>query len=264
MQIPMIGSETLETFLLVFLRTSAIVATMPILGDRVVPARVKAGFALLLAGLLFPVVPTGAEPPEAGLVPLALRMASEAVIGVVIGFAAQVIFAGVQLAGELIGFQMGFAIVNVIDPVTSAQVSIISEFQYLVALLLFLIFNGHHSFLAAIAESFRLLNPLSLHASGSLIAAILDLSKGIFVVAAKLSAPLVAVMFFTQIGLGIMARTVPQINIFIVGFPLQIAIGLLFLGLCMPVFAFVLERMYGGLDGQIRMLLRLMIGVTGS
>ncbi len=264
MQIPMISADTLEAFLLVFLRTSAIVATMPILGDKVVPARVKAGFALLLAGLLFPVVPLSGEPLETGLVPLALRMASEAIIGVVIGFAAQVIFAGVQLAGEFIGFQMGFAIVNVIDPVTSAQVSIVSEFQYLVALLLFLIFNGHHLFIAAVAESFRILNPLSLHYSGTLMSAILDLSKGIFVVAAKLSAPLVAVMFFLQIGLGIVARTVPQINIFIVGFPLQIAVGLLFLGLCMPVFAFVLERLYGGLDGQIQMLLRLMIGPAGS
>jgi len=264
MQIPMISLDTLEAFALVFLRTSAIVATMPILGDKVVPVRVKAGFALLLAGLLFPVVPLGGGNFDIGLLPLALRMASEAVIGVVIGFAAQVIFAGVQLAGELIGFQMGFAIVNVIDPVTSAQVSIIAEFQYLVALLLFLIFNGHHLFIAAIAESFRVLNPLSLNYSGALIATILELSKGIFTVAVKLSAPLVAVMFFTQIALGIVARTVPQINIFIVGFPLQIAVGLLFLGLCMPVFAFVLERMFSGLDGQIQLLMRTMIQPAGS
>ena len=258
MQIPMIGTGILETFLLVFLRVSAIVATLPVLSDRVVPVRVKAGFALLVAGLLFPVVPAGNEPAYLGMIPLALRMASEVIIGVVIGFTAQVIFAGVKLAGELVGFQMGFAIVNVIDPVTSTQVSIIAEFQYLVALLLFLVFNGHHLFLAAMAESFRLFGPLSLQNPGTLMSAILSLSKGIFVVAVKLSAPLAAVMFFTQIGLGIVVRTVPQINIFIVGFPVQIAVGLLFLGLCMPVFAYVLERLYGGLDGQIALLLRLM------
>jgi len=231
---------------------------MPVLGDKVVPARVKAGFALLLAGLLFPVVPPGGANFDVGLVPLALRMASEAVIGVVIGFAAQVIFAGVQLAGELIGFQMGFAIVNVIDPVTSAQVSIVAEFQYLVALLLFLIFNGHHLFIAAIAESFRVLNPLSLNYSGALIAAILELSKGIFTVAVKLSAPLAAVMFFTQIALGIVARTVPQINIFIVGFPLQIAIGLIGVGVTLPLFLHLAAGLFSNLPAEMGLLLRAM------
>lgn len=179
-------------------------------------------------------------------------------IGVMIGFIGRLIFDGIQLAGQLIGFQMGFAIVNVIDPVNNEQVSIIAQFQYLIAMLVFLILNGHHIFLYSIAESFRIIPPLGFHFSGELIQVIVVFVKNMLEVAIKTGAPIIAVLLFTSVGMGLIARTVPQINIFIVGFPLQIAIGLISVGITLPVFFRVLGSYFTNLEGEIISLLRLM------
>lgn len=179
-------------------------------------------------------------------------------IGVMVGFAGRLIFDGIQLAGQLIGFQMGFSIVNVIDPVNNEQVSIISQFQYLIAMLIFLVMNGHHIFLYAIAESFRILPPLGFHFSGELMQLMLVFVRNMLEVAIKTGAPIIAVLLFMSVGMGLVARTVPQINIFIVGFPLQIAIGLIGIGVTLPMFLRVVETYFSNLEGEIVLLLRLM------
>lgn len=255
---PVISYEQMEAFLLIFLRVSAIMITIPVLGDATVPMRIKAGLCLLIAMLLFPVVRTQVAVPSFDIFSLVLRMVGEVLIGVVIGFTAQLIFAGIQLAGQLIGFQMGFAIVSVIDPANSMQVSVIAQFQYIVAVLLFLLMDGHHVFLYAIADSFRVLPPMGFHLSGPLLDALLKLIGNMFVVGIKVSAPIVAILFFVTIGMGLVARTVPQINVFIVGFPLQIAIGLIGVGLTLPLFLKIVERCFIGMQAEVGALLRVM------
>ncbi len=255
---PNITMEQAQLFILIFLRISAIVALTPILGDRTVPVRVKGGLSLLIAALLFPFVKVGSGVLGFDLATLVFRMASEVFIGAVIGFTARLLFAGVQLAGQLVGFQMGFAIVNVIDPANSDQVSIIAEFQYLIAVLLFLSLDGHHLFLSAMADSFRLVPPLDLHVRGELFQVLMVFVKDMFEVALKMGAPVIAMLFFMSVGLGLVARTVPQINIFIVGFPLQIAVGLISLGLTLPLFVTVAGRCFGSLERGILGLLHLM------
>jgi flagellar biosynthetic protein FliR len=234
------------------------IITIPILGDVTVPARVKVGLALLMTFLIYPVVQTEPWKLSSDIFSLVFRMAGEIMIGVMIGFAGRLIFDGIQLAGQLIGFQMGFSIVNVIDPVNNEQTSIISQFQYLIALLIFLVMNGHHIFLYAIAESFRILPPLGFHFSGELMQLVLIFVRNMLEVAIKTGAPIIAVLLFMSVGMGLIARTVPQINIFIVGFPLQIAIGLIGIGVTIPIFMRVVESYFLNLEGEIISLLRLM------
>jgi len=135
---PNITLEQAQLFILIFLRVSTIIVLVPILGDASVPVRVKGGLSILITSLLFPFVKLDASALGFDVATLFLRMAGEVMVGAVIGFTVRLVFAGIQLAGQLVGFQMGFAIVNVIDPANSAQVSIIAEFLYLVAALLFL------------------------------------------------------------------------------------------------------------------------------
>jgi flagellar biosynthetic protein FliR len=253
-----ITAEQAEIFILTLLRVSAMIITIPILGDVTVPARVKVGLALLITFLVFPFVQTAAWRLSSDIFSLVFRMAGEIMIGVIIGFAGRLIFDGIQLAGQLIGFQMGFSIVNVIDPINNEQVSIISQFQYLIALLIFLVMNGHHIFLYAIIESFRILPPLGFHFSGELMQLILVFVRNMLEVAIKTGAPIIAVLLFMSVGMGLIARTVPQINIFIVGFPLQIAIGLIGIGVTLPIFMRVVESYFSNLEGEIISLLRLM------
>jgi flagellar biosynthetic protein FliR len=259
---PMINSEQALLFSFLFLRIGAILIMIPVIGERTVPLSVKGGLAILVSLLLLPAVhaklPDLHSESEAEIFVLVIAMCSEVLIGIVIGFAAKIIFSGIQFAGEMIGIQIGFSIVNIIDPISSAQVSVISEFQYLVALLIYLAVDAHHTFILAIADSYRFISPFAYHFSGSLIHYIIVFSKELFVTAIKISAPVMAVLFFTNVALGVVARTVPQINIFIVGFPLQIAVGLTILALMSPFFVKLVQGSLTGLQTAVNTLLRLM------
>ena len=259
MSLPFLSAEHIEAFILVLLRVSAMVVTIPVISDASVPARLKAALSILITLIIFPLVLTKIpQPANYPVLILMYRMAGEVMIGLIIGYAARLIIAGIQMAGDMIGFQMGLSIANIIDPMTSEQVSIITELQYLVALLIFLAVDAHHIFFSAIIQSYSLLNPLAFHFSGSLMQSIFSFSQEMFVIAVKLAAPLMAVMLFTNVGLGIVARTVPQINIFIVGMPLQIAVGLIFLGLTAPMFVKLTSGYFLNFEAKFLTLLRLM------
>lgn len=259
MSLPFLSAGHLEAFILVLLRVSAVIVTIPVISDASVPVRLKGALSILITLIIFPLV-LPQIPPAANYHVLVLmyRMAGEVMIGLIIGYAARLILAGVQMAGDMIGFQMGLSIANIIDPMTSEQVSIITELQYLVAMLVFLAVDAHHIFFSAIIQSYSVLNPLAFHFSAPLMQVILSYSKDMFVVAVKLAAPLMAVMLFTNVGLGIVARTVPQINIFIVGMPLQIAIGLIFLGITAPLFVKLTQGYFINFETKVITLLRLM------
>ena len=259
MSLPFLSAEHIEAFILVLLRVSAMVVTIPVISDKSVPARFKAALCILITLIIFPLVlPKIPQPTNYPVLILMYRMAGEVMIGLIIGYAARLILAGIQMAGDIIGFQMGLSIANILDPMTSEQVSIITELQYLMALLIFLAVDAHHIFFSAIIQSYSLLNPLAFHFSGSLMQSIFSFSQEMFVIAVKLAAPLIAVMLFTNVGLGIVARTVPQINIFIVGMPLQIAIGLIFLGVTAPMFVKMTQGYFLDFEGKVLTLLRLM------
>jgi flagellar biosynthetic protein FliR len=256
----MIGSEQLLAFTFIFLRISALLIMIPIIGEKTVPLRVKGGLAILISLLVFPSVQVDMNSlhAEEDIFTLAIAMIGEIMIGVVIGLITKIIFGGIQFAGEMIGIQVGFSIVNVIDPVTSTQVSVIAEFQYLIALLVYLAIDAHHTLIFAIVDSYRIVSPFSYDFSGPLMKHILILSKELFVMAIKISAPIMAVLLFTNVALGVVARTVPQINVFIVGFPVQITVGLIVFGLTAPLFVMLVQRALSNLNIEAYTLLRLM------
>lgn len=259
MSLPFLSAEQLDAFVLILLRVSAIIVTIPVISESTVPVRIKAALSIIVSIIIFPLVidqmpPTG----KYQFLELIFLMIGEVMIGISIGFLARLIFAAIQLAGDVIGYQMGFAIANVIDPMSYTQVSIITELQYLIAMLLFLTVNAHHIFFQAIIQSYVLITPLSFHLSGAMMQLLFDVSRDMFVVALKISAPIMAVMIFTNVALGVVARTVPQMNIFIVGFPLQISLGLIFLGITAPLFVRLTQSIFGGLEGRIAVLMRLM------
>jgi flagellar biosynthetic protein FliR len=259
MNIPTVTPEQVGAFLFVFLRLGAMIAVIPIFGDRPVLLRVRAGLSLLVAFLVFPSVdPAPVRLAAENGVVLAVSMAAEVLVGVILGFAVRCVFAGIQYAGEIVGLQMGLSVASVIDPVTSSQESIVAEFQYLMALVIFLVADGHHALFLAVSESFRVIPLGAVHFPGTLVQVIFEWTRGVFVIAVKIGAPVMAVLIFTNVALGIVARTVPQINVFLMGFPLQIAAGLLFLGLSVPMFVAVAQKLYTHLNGELGVVLGLM------
>ena len=259
MNMPLPTPAQIEAFILVFLRMSAIIVLMPVFGDQVVPARVKAGLAFILTVLIYPALSIPVTLPAMDNTVLTfVRMGGEIIVGATIGFAARIVFAAVQMAGELVGIQMGVSIANVIDPITSTQVSILSEFFYLVALLVFLTVDAHHIFIAAMSDSYKTVPMLGIHFGSGMAREMLFLTQAMFVTGLKISAPVMAVLLFINVGLGIVARTVPQINVFIVGFPLQLAAGLIFMGLSMPFLTTMLSWDFMGMTSEVRKILTLL------
>jgi flagellar biosynthetic protein FliR len=246
-----------QAAVLIFTRVGAILLTAPLFSSGSIPVHVKIGLSFMLAVIVFPLVSVN-DILVLPLASLGIAMAGEVLIGVIIGFTARLLFAAVQLAGQLVGFQMGFGIVNVIDPQTSAQVSIIAQFENIITLLIFMAVNAHHWFIMAIAKSFEVVPLLAFSFTNSLMEALVRLSCDMFVVAAKVAAPIIAILLFTSVALGLLARTVPQMNIFIVGFPLKLAIGLLAVGLTLPLLSTLLRNLFQGLGEDIFVLMRLM------
>ncbi len=245
-------------FTLVLVRMSGLLLSMPILGATTIPVQARIGFVAITSYIVFSVAKL---PPVDTGIPMGrftFMLMGELAIGLTIGYASQLIFSAVQFAGQLIGFQIGFGIVNVLDPTTNSEVSITSQFWNIVALLVFLAINGHHWLIAAAAKSFDLIPVLGFTPHAGLVDLITTLTADVFVLAIKLAAPVMATMLLLNVALGLIARTVPQMNVFIVGFPVQIALGLFMIGVGLPVFYQVFRGSVFNLFENIIGLMKLM------
>lgn len=230
MTFPLESLEQMQGFLWVFLRVSVLIFLLPLFGARGFPALWKAGVSFVIALVLTPVVPLPGAFPET-LQEVLVGMLSEVVMGVCLGFGARLLFASVQLAGQFMSFQMGFSMAGAMDPQEGTQSTFISQFLYIFTILLFLALDGHHLFLAALAKSFALVPPCAFSPKPNLSGILIQSSGQMFLVALKISAPILIALFLSNLCLGIVARTVPQVNILMIGFPVNISIGLILFGL---------------------------------
>jgi len=245
-----------ERFLFVFFRVGALILFVPVLGSRQVPVSMKIGLILFTSIVIFPLVQARPLPEPQGIFDLAVFLLSDVTIGLGIAYITRLIFAAVQIAGTVVDFQMGFGVVNVIDPQTDTQVSVTAQFHNIIAVLIFLVVDAHHFILQAIVESFFIINPAEINFSSLTPEYMLYLFSGTFTTAVKIAAPIMAILFFLSVGLGLVARTVPQMNVFIVGFPLQIGVGLLMVGLSISFFSILVQQQMYELPGKFMGFLR--------
>lgn len=256
MELLNINYADFESFLFVLFRVAAFILFAPVLGSRQFPVLVKIGFILLLSLTVYPMVkPLLPEAPR-GMFELTMYLTIELLIGLAIAFASRLIFTAVQIGGTMVDFQMGFGVVNVIDPQTETQVSITAQFQNIFAILIYLSVNAHHTTILAVVESFQLINIQAFHFGGTAMNIVVKLFIDTFIVGIKIASPIMAILFFISVGLGLVARTVPQMNVFIVGFPLQIGAGLLMIGLSMSFFGMVIQNQLSHLPVELTALLR--------
>lgn len=245
-------------FLLVLMRASALLATLPFLGSANIPGLVKAGLALSLAILISPAVKLPAELLPRDLPHLAYLGLGEVFIGLILGLSVRLLLTAVQIMGQLAGFQMGFAVANVFDPIGGEQVSVLAQFCYLMAMLVFFAVGGHLSFFAALHDSFKAVPPGHWRLTRDLYDQVMSLVTMMFTLSIKIGAPVIGALIFLQVVMGVLAKTVPQMNILVVGFPLTISVGLVFLSLTLTVLVPVLTRLFSGLGPLLNHLLRAM------
>jgi flagellar biosynthetic protein FliR len=240
-----------QSFVLIMMRVSPILFMMPILSSSAMPNLLKISLMLAVSLLLLPLVKIDLRLFPSDPYQFGLFMIAELMVGFVLGLSINLIFAGIQLAGELAGYQMGLAMATILDPQSGMDTTLIAQFYYLLGLLIFLSIDGHHWFFRALFQSFSVLSPGEFHLKMGLYHHFLKLSAKMFIIAIKMIAPIMAVLIFTQIALGMIAKMVPQLNVLMTSFPLTICLGLIFLGLSIelliPLLKYLFEEASRGL-----------------
>jgi len=257
-----LSPEKIKVFVLVLARVSGAVMTIPVLGSNLVPRQVKAAISLFLTLLLLPVVAkTQVVSLSMEWIGWAVEIARELTVGVVLGYSVRLLFTGIELAGQIIGFQMGLSIANVMGAQSQDQLpTIISEFKNLMAVMIFLSLNAHHYFLKGMADSFTLVPLASFSPQLPLLRRLILLTGNIFILSLRIGAPIIVVLLLTEIALGIIARLVPQMNVFIVALPLRIGVGLLMIAFSLPFFLYLVKGLFFNLYREILILLYTMRG----
>lgn len=232
------------TFLLVLIRLGSLFAFAPIFGSGAIPGAVKSALVL---GLTLALVALGVPGPvavPAGLGQIFLLVVQEMLLGILMGYIAGLVFAAVALAGQSISMDMGLGIVSVMDPQFETQVSVISQVQTILATLLFLGVGGERLLVEVFATNLTRIPPGQLVFGGPLIEVLVFLTAEVFRVGLQIAAPVIAAMFAANVVLGIFARSVPQMNMLILGFPLKIFVGLTVMGLSLEYVGRVILRAF--------------------
>ncbi|MBW3113856.1 MULTISPECIES: flagellar biosynthetic protein FliR [Bacillaceae] len=250
----------LSVYLLVFVRVSAFFVTMPLFSYRNIPAQHRIAFSVVLSWVMYYTIDSKAFEINGQYFLLIMK---EAMVGLLIGFVAYMIVSAIQIAGGFIDFQMGFAIANVIDPQTGAQSPLTGQYLYTFALLLLLALNGHHLLLDGIFYSYQLIpidRPWIPFGNENLADYVISAFNSMFVIAFQMSVPVVATLFLVDVALGIVARTVPQLNVFVVGFPIKIAVAFIVLFIVMGVTFAVVQQLFEMMFVTMRDLMKIIGG----
>ena len=218
-------------------RLNAMIVIAPLYSSDVIPFRLKAIFTFFVALILFPLVAAKGFSIPGNMGEYALLIFGNAAIGLYLGFLVSVIFAAFQLSGQYFAVQIGFGINEVLDPLGQISVPLVGQFKNLMGLLVFLAINGHHTMLAAISRSFELAPLISFHqeAAGGLLKYLVYTFSGMFVIALKISLPVVATVFLITVTMGVLAKAAPQMNIMMLGFPFKIVVSFIVLLLSAPL-----------------------------
>lgn len=248
------GIREIATFLLVLFRVGGIFTAAPVFGNVNVAPMVRVGFAVAFAFVFLPMAHYNAA--QIALLPFMMAAIKEILVGVIMGFLVSIVFAAIQMAGAFVDLQVGFGFAQIVDPMVKERNAVLGQLQNLAATLLFLAINGHHLVIRGLADSFSVVPlgqmSLSAHVSGE----VFGVFATIFLAALKIGAPVVGAIFLTDVSLGILARTVPQLNVFVVGFPAKLTVGLFAVIAVMPVAFVVMSGLFSGLQSDFMTLLR--------
>jgi len=251
-----------SVFLLVFCRITAFFVVSPIFAIREAPAPFKIGLGFFVSLIVF--LASGFRfqaPTDATYL---LYVIHEVLAGLLLGYLFYLFFTVAQISGAFVDMQMGFGMANIIDPMTGVSAPLTGNFKYYLLLAVFLAMNGHHYMLAALMDSYDWLPPFgelfAAIASGGLTEQLVRSLATTFVLGFQLAAPLMVAMFLTDTGIGFLAKTAPQFNVFVIGLPIKIMVGLLMLMASLAGFAAFCSYLMSVLFDHLRLLIAAITG----
>jgi len=212
-------------FTLVAFRMMGIVMFAPMLGSKTIPVKIRVLLGLGLSWVVFPAAQTAMEHWPTHLIGYVIAVAGEFAIGATMGLLALLVFVGVQLGGQIVGQQMGLALARVYNPQLNDSVPMMAQLYYWLALTVFICVGGHIRLVGSMIHSFQTVPLLGLAADPAAFDLLMDLMREVFVIGIRIAAPALVALTLTSVTLGFIARTVPQMNILVVGFPIRVALG---------------------------------------
>jgi flagellar biosynthesis protein FliR len=225
-------------FMLAFARVSAMVMLLPGLGETNIPVRIKLSIALLLTMIVLPLHRQAYQIDLESMAPLLVTMVHEIIIGIVLGATARVTLTALQVAGAVIAQQMGLGFVTSVDPTQGQQGVLVGNFLTMLGVTMLFATDSHHLVIAALSDSYKVFAPGELMSSGDVASLATRAFAAAFKLGLQLSAPFLVFGLVFNIGLGVLARLMPQMQVYFVGAPLSIMLGFM-------IFALVLAAMMG-------------------
>ena len=249
--------ENFEFFLLILVRITGFTFTAPFFSLRNVPVRIKTGLSIFLTAIVFYSVPYS-TPEYTGVIGFAMLVVKEALAGAIMGLFANIAYHILAFAGQMIDMEIGFSMLNVMDPVTSVQTTITANLYGYLVLLIMLITNFHHYFIRSIVDSFQIIKVGMAELSPNLYMVMVQFITDYFVIGFRIVLPIFAAILIVNAILGILAKIAPQMNMFVVGMQLKIFVGLMVLAMIMElvpsVADFIFNKMREMLLDAIEML----------
>jgi flagellar biosynthesis protein FliR len=228
--------EGIDVFLLIFVRMTGMFVVAPIFGRRNIPNYFKVGLAFVLSVLLINALPMPKLESYDSIWGYGLLIGKEFLVGITLGFVAYLVYTGIYIAGQLIDMQIGFGMVNVFDPMSNIQVPVTANLYFMISMLIFLMVNGHHMVIKALVESYRFIPVGGAVFHGVMVEDIIRVFSNIFLTGIKIAAPITAAILVVDVALGVISKAVPQINVFVLGMPLKITLGIIVMIITIPVF----------------------------
>ncbi len=253
-------STWLPGYMLTFSRISAMVLSMPVLGYSTVSPRIRILMAMLFTIVIAPMIGAQQFPQITSLLMFAVGIAREILIGLIIGFGARMIFEGFTMAGSFIGLQMGFAIMQVMDPSSNVRQPIISQFFLMVIVIFFLITDSHYFLIQTLYENFKIVQ-LGEGVFRPLVGEkLIEGGSMIYQLAVRFAAPAMIFLLLIDISLAFLARVMPQMNIFFVGLPLKVGMGIFTIIISLKIF----QGLFGFIYDQMQTYVFTLVHGIGS
>lgn len=250
-----------DLFLLIFVRITGLFVVAPVFGRKNLPVYYKIGFSFILAIVLSYNVSAPSLSSYASIPAYILLLAKEFIVGLTLGYISYLILTSIYLAGQMIDLHIGFGMVNVFDPESNIQIPVTANFYFIMTMLIFLAIDGHYLLIYTLADSFTIL-PIGseLVNERTMLDFMLTLFGSVFAIGFKIAAPVIAAVLIADIALGVIAKAVPQVNVFIVGLPLKILLGLGVILITLVAFRSIVHVLMGGMEEELLYFLKILRG----
>lgn len=251
--------ENFELFFLILVRISGFIYTAPLFSLRSVPVRVKAGFSIFLSIILYYTIPLSAS-DYIGVIGFAILVVKEAIAGALMGLFSNIAYHILAFAGRIIDMEIGFSMVNQLDPVTMVQTSITTNLYGYLVLLMMVITNLHHYFLKAVVDSYQVVGIGEAVFPPNMYRLMLRFIIDYFVIAMRIVLPVFAAILVVNTVLGILAKVAPQMNMFVIGIQLKVLVGLIVLYMVIGLVPSVADYIFNEMKSLLQAIIEVMRG----